>query len=155
MATLAPCVWIPGHAEEAAAFYLAAFRRAGQPAEIRGRMRMGAEGALIAVTVVLAGQEVILFNPSHEVAHTHAFSLFLTGATHAEVDALWEGLLEGGKPVQCGWLTDRYGVSWQIVPGPVADLLAAADPAQAERLNQAIQGMVKIDLPTLERAFEG
>ena len=155
MATLAPCVWVPGQAEDAAAFYLAAFQRAGQPAEIRSRMRMGAEGALIAVTVVLAGQEVILFNPQHEVAHSHAFSLFLTGATQREVDALWDGLLEGGKPVQCGWLTDRYGVSWQVVPGPVADLLQAADAAQAERLNQAIQGMVKIDLPTLERAFEG
>jgi len=154
MATLAPCVWTPGHAEEAAAFYIAAFQHAGQPAEIRGRMRMGAEGALIAVTVVLAGQEVILFNPSHEVAHTHAFSLFLTGATQAEVDALWDALLEGGKPVQCGWLTDRYGVSWQVVPGPVGDLLAAADAAQAGRLNQAIQGMVKIDLPTLQQAFE-
>jgi predicted 3-demethylubiquinone-9 3-methyltransferase (glyoxalase superfamily) len=155
MATLAPCVWIPGHAEEAAAFYLAAFRRAGQPAEIRGRMRMGAEGGLVAVTVELAGQEVLLFNPPHEVTHSHAFSLFLTGATQAEVDALWNGLLEGGKPVQCGWLTDRYGISWQLMPAPAADLLAKADPAQAARLNQAIQGMVKIDLPTLQQAFAG
>ena len=154
MATLAPCVWIPGRAEEAAAFYLAAFRRAGQPAEIRGRMQMGAEGALIAVTVMLAGQEVILFNPTHEVAHTHAISLFLTCRDQAEVDALWDGLLEGGAPVQCGWLTDRYGVSWQVVPGPVGDLLAAADTAQAARLKEAIEGMVKIDLPTLRRAFE-
>ena len=155
MATLAPCVWIPGRAEEAAAFYLDAFRRAGQPAEILDRMRMGAEGALIAVTVRLAGQAVMLFNPPHDVAHSHAFSLFLTCATQAEVDALWDALLEGGAPVQCGWLTDRYGVSWQIVPGPVGDLLAKADAAQAERLNQAIQGMVKIDLPALERAFQG
>jgi two-component system sensor histidine kinase QseC len=155
MATLAPCVWIPGKAEEAAAFYLAAFQRAGQPAEIRSRMRMGAEGGLVAVTVVLAGLEVMLFNPQHEVVHSPGFSLFLTCATQAEVDALWDALLEGGKPVQCGWLTDRYGISWQVVPGPVADLLAKADPAQAARLNQAIQGMVKIDLPTLQQAFEG
>ena len=155
MATLAPCVWIPGRAEEAAAFYLAAFQRAGQPAEIRGRMRMGAEGGLIAVTVVLAGQELMLFNPPHEVTHTHAFSLFLTGATQREVDALWDGLLEGGKPVQCGWLTDRYGISWQVVPAPVGDLLATADADQAARLNEAIQDMVKIDLPTLQKAVEG
>jgi two-component system sensor histidine kinase QseC len=154
MATLAPCVWIPGKAEEAAAFYLAAFQRAGQPAEIRSRMRMGAEGGLVAVTVVLAGLEVMLFNPQHEVVHSPGFSLFLTCATQAEVDALWDALLEGGKPVQCGWLTDRYGISWQVVPGPVADLLAKADPAQAARLNQAIQGMVTIDLPTLQQAFE-
>jgi predicted 3-demethylubiquinone-9 3-methyltransferase (glyoxalase superfamily) len=155
MATLAPCVWVPGKAEDAAAFYLAAFRRAGQPAEIRGRMQMGAEGALIAVTVMLAGQEVILFNPPHKVTHTPAISLFLTCRDQAEVDALWEGLLDGGAPVQCGWLTDRYGVSWQVVPGGVGDLLAAADATQAERLNQAIQGMVKIDLPALRQAFEG
>jgi len=155
MATLAPCVWIPGKAEEAAAFYLTAFQRAGQPAEIRSRMRMGAEGGLVAVTVALAGLEVMLFNPPHEVAHSPGFSLFLTCATQREVDALWDALLEGGKPVQCGWLTDRYGISWQVVPAPVGDLLAKADAAQAARLNQAIQGMVKIDLPTLQRAYEG
>lgn len=155
MATLAPCVWIPGRAEEAAAFYLAAFRRAGQPAEILGRMRMGTEGALIAVTVELAGQAVMLFNPQHAVTHSHAFSLFLTCATQAEVDALWDGLLEGGEPVQCGWLTDRYGISWQIVPGPVGDLLAKADAAQAARLKAAIEEMVKLDMPALESAFQG
>ena len=155
MATLAPCVWIPGRAEEAAAFYLAAFQRAGQPAEIRGRMRMGAEGALIAVTVVLAGQEVMLFNPPHEVAHSPGFSLFLTCATQAEVDALWDGLLEGGKPVQCGWLTDRYGVSWQVAPMPMIRMFQDKDPAKAARAMQAMMKMVKLDIATVQRAFDG
>ena len=123
MATLAPCVWIPGQAEEAAAFYLAAFQRAGQPAEIRGRMRMGAEGALIAVTVVLAGQEVILFNPRTRWRIPTPSRSSSPARRSGRSIALWDGLLEGGKPVQCGWLTDRYGVSWQVVPGPVADLL--------------------------------
>ncbi|MFC7473809.1 VOC family protein [Dankookia sp. GCM10030260] len=98
---------------------------------------------------------MILFDPPAEVAHGHAISLFLTCATQAEVDALWDGLLEGGKPVQCGWLTDRYGVSWQVVPSPVGDLLQEADADQAGRVKQAIEGMVKIDLATLEAAFRG
>src|SRR5690349_8906469 len=137
MAMIAPCFWLPGRAEEAAAFYLDAFRRAGQPAERRGEMRMGAEGALVAVTVVLAGQELMLFNPPGEQAHTPAVSLFLTCPTQEEVDALWDALLDGGEPVCCGWLKDRYGLSWQVVPGPVGDLLQAADAAQAARLMAA------------------
>jgi predicted 3-demethylubiquinone-9 3-methyltransferase (glyoxalase superfamily) len=155
MATLAPCIWIPERAEEAAVFYLSAFRAAGQPAERRGEMRMGAEGSLIAVVVDLAGQEVILFNPPGEERPTPGISLFLTCRTQAEVDALWDRLLEGGAPICCGWLKDRYGVSWQVVPGPLGDMMQSADAAQAGRLMQAIQGMVKLDLPALQRAFEG
>ncbi|MDO9708449.1 VOC family protein [Paracraurococcus lichenis] len=155
MATLAPCIWVPGQAEEAAGFYLAAFRAAGQPAERRGEMRMGAEGALIAVTVALAGQEIILFNPPGEERPSNGISLFLTCRTQAEVDALWDRLLEGGSPICCGWLKDRYGVAWQVVPGAVAEMLRSADAAQAARLMQAIQGMVKLDLPALQRACEG
>lgn len=155
MATLAPCVWIPGRAGEAAAFYIDAFRAAGQAAERRGEMRMGAEGVLIAVTVVLAGQEVMLFNPPGEERPTHAISLFLTCATQAEIDTLWAGLLAGGEPVACGWLKDRYGVSWQLAPGPLAEMMRTADAAQAARLMQAIQGMVKIDLAGLRHAFDG
>lgn len=155
MATLAPCVWVSDRAEEAAGFYLAAFRAAGQAAERRGEMRMGAEGALIAVTVVLAGQEVILFNPTSEERPTNAVSLFLTCPTQQEVDALWDRLLDGGEAVCCGWLKDRYGVSWQVIPGPLGELMQAADAAQAGRLAQAIQGMVKLDLPALQRAVAG
>lgn len=155
MATLAPCVWVPGRAEEAAAFYLDAFRTAGQSAERRGEMRMGAAGALVAVTVALAGQEIILFNPPGEERPSNGISLFLTCRTQEEVDALWARLLDGGEPICCGWLKDRYGVAWQVVPGPVGDLLAAADAAQADRLMQAIQGMVKLDLAALQRAFHG
>lgn len=151
----ASCLWLPERAEEAAAFYLDTFRAAGLAAERRGEMRMGAGGDLVAVTLGLAGLEVMLFNPRGQEQHSHAFSLFLTLPDQAALDRIWEGLLQGGAPVACGWLKDRFGISWQIVPEPVGTLLNTADAAQAARLMQAIQGMVKLDLAALRRAFDG
>ena len=122
MAAIAPCFWLPGRAEEAAAFYLDAFRRAGQPAERRGEMRMGAEGALVAVTVVLAGQELMLFNPPGEQAHTPAVSLFLTCSTQEEVDATVARAEAAGGTADPGPKQDygfMYGRSFEDPDGHV------------------------------------
>ena len=162
MSKIAPCLWFDGdRAEEAADFYVAAFRVAGQDAALRQVMRHGEaaprpEGTVLSVTFTLAGQDFIAFNGAPQVAFSPAISLLVTCANQAELDGLWEGLSAGGgEPGRCGWLRDRFGVSWQIVPAVLGDMLRDADPARAGRVMQAMMGMVKLDLGALRAAYEG
>lgn len=160
MSKVAPCLWFAEEAEEAAKFYVATFKACGQEAAIQEYMRAGEDvpfprGSVLSVSFSLAGQEFIALNGRSQFSFSPAMSLFVTCADQAEVDAFWEKLGDGGEPVQCGWLRDRFGVSWQIVPKPLRSMMEDPDPVRAGRVMQAMMKMVKLDLPTLQKAYQG
>ncbi|NUB45544.1 VOC family protein [Fertoebacter nigrum] len=149
------CLWFADQAEPAAMFYTGLVPGSA----ITGVLRHGAGGLLpqgtaLTVSFHLAGRAFTALNGGMEVPFTHAHSMVVACQTQAEIDALWDGLLEGGTPQQCGWLTDRYGLSWQIVPAILPELLAGGDAASA-RAMAAMMGMVKLDIATLEAAHRG
>ena len=155
MSGLTTCLWFDGLAEEAAEFYVAAFRRAGRPAARGEDMRWPGDGRLLVSTAILDGQEVICLDAGPQHRPTPAVSLCVVCETQAEVDAFWDALGEGGQPVACGWLTDRYGFSWQVFPRRLPELLRDPDRAKAGRVMAAMQDMVKLDVAALERAADG
>jgi predicted 3-demethylubiquinone-9 3-methyltransferase (glyoxalase superfamily) len=153
-----PCLWFATEAEEAANFYVSLLpdsrvdRVQRSPVDYPG----GKAGAVLVVDFTLAGQGFMALNGGMRVEYTDAVSFQIDCADQAEVDRLWDALTSnGGKPVQCGWLKDRYGVSWQIVPRALPQLLADPDPAKAQRAMQAMMQMVKIDVAALQKAAAG
>jgi predicted 3-demethylubiquinone-9 3-methyltransferase (glyoxalase superfamily) len=120
--------------------------------------RTGQEGRsdtrVTKVTLILAGQEFMALNGGPHFTFSPAISFFVNCETQAEVDALWEALSDGGVAEQCGWLRDRYGVSWQIVPTVLIEMLTDEDPEKAKRVMAAMLQMQKIDIAMLEQAYE-
>jgi len=161
MSKIAPCLWFDGQAEDAANFYVSTFRRCGQDAAIGHVMRYAAaggpkpKGSVLSATFTLAGQDFIALNGGPHFTFSPAISLFVTCADQAEVDRFWDGLSEGGQPGRCGWLTDRFGVSWQIVPKTLGAMLQDADPARSERVMRALMQMTKLDPNALQTAYHG
>jgi predicted 3-demethylubiquinone-9 3-methyltransferase (glyoxalase superfamily) len=102
----------------------------------------------------IEGQSFIAFNGGPHFTINPAISLFVNCETQQEVDDLWEKLVAGGKPVQCGWLTDKFGVSWQIIPTVLGEMLSDSDPAKASRVMKAMMQMIKIDIATLKQAYD-
>ena len=143
-------------AEEAAKLYTSLF-----DGKIKDTMRYPAggprpEGSVLSVTFELLGQTYIALNGGPTFTFGQGFSLMVQVETQAEIDRLWSKLLEnGGKPVQCGWLVDKFGVSWQIVPRQLSGMLASKDQAKAGRAMNAMMGMQKLDLGKLQAAFDG
>jgi predicted 3-demethylubiquinone-9 3-methyltransferase (glyoxalase superfamily) len=145
-----------GRAEEAVDFYTSVFDdsrilsttryQAGGP---------GPEGELMSATFELAGQEFMALNGGPSFRFSQGISLFVDCEDQDEVDDLWKGLTNGGEPGPCGWLTDRFGVSWQIIPRVLGDLLADDDREKAGRVMQAMLKMSKIEIEGLQRAYEG
>lgn len=160
MSKIAPCLWFDGQAEDAANFYVSTFRRCGQEAAIGDVMRYAADGgpkpkgSVLSITFTLAGQSFIALNGGPHFTFSPAISLFVRCADQAEVDRFWDGLSEGGQPGRCGWLTDRFGVSWQIVPSTLGPMLQDPDPEKAERVMQALMRMTKLDLDALNAAYD-
>jgi predicted 3-demethylubiquinone-9 3-methyltransferase (glyoxalase superfamily) len=157
MQKISTCLWFDGKAEEAMTFYLSIFKN-GKVVNVMhyGEAGPGPKGSVLAVTFELEGQEIIGLNGGPHFQFTPAISMFVKCQTQAEVDHYWEKLLAGGgKPQQCGWLTDKFGVSWQIVPTALGDMLRDKDAAKAQRAMQAMLQMVKLDIATLKKAFEG
>jgi len=115
----------------------------------------GPNGAAVSLTFELAGQTFIALNGGPSFTFTQGISLFVSCDTQAEIDAYWSKLSEGGKESQCGWLVDRFGVSWQIVPRRLGELLGSAEREKAGRAMQAMLTMKKLDIAELERAFDG
>jgi predicted 3-demethylubiquinone-9 3-methyltransferase (glyoxalase superfamily) len=157
---IATCLWFADQAEAAADFYVSTFRACGQPAERGGMMYYGEnapmpKGSVLTATFTLAGQEIIALNGGPIFTFSPAISLFVKCADQTEVDLFWEKLSEGGATNQCGWLTDRYGLSWQIVPIELGDMLRDPDRAKADRVMQALMKMTKLDLATLKKAYAG
>lgn len=155
MSKIAPCLWFDGKAEEAANFYVSLLPDSRidavlpYPVETPG----GKPGDVMLVEFTLAGLRYVALNGGPYFQFTPAISLFVSCADQAEVDRLWNALLEGGTPMECGWITDRYGVSWQIVPEALTRMIKDEDPARARRVMEAMMTMVKLDVATLERAY--
>jgi predicted 3-demethylubiquinone-9 3-methyltransferase (glyoxalase superfamily) len=143
-------------AEEAAKLYTSIFGGA-----ITETMRYPAgapkpEGSVLSVTFELFGQTYIALNGGPQFSFSHGFSLMVQVETQAELDRVWTKLTDdGGKPVQCGWLVDKFGVSWQIVPQKLGQLIKDKDKAKSGRAMKAMMGMQKLDLAKLQAAFEG
>jgi len=158
MSKIAPCLWFEAEAEEAARFYVSLLpdSRIDNVHRNVSDSPAGKEGTVLIVAFTLAGQRFLALNGGRRFEYTHAVSFAIDCDDQAEVDRLWETLCAGGgAPEQCGWLKDRYGVSWQIVPKVVPALLADPDKAKAQRAMAAVMGMVKIDIAAVEAAFEG
>ncbi len=143
MQKIKPCLWFDGQAEEAATFYTSLIPNS----EILDVQRAG--DAVLTVTFTLAGQEHLALNGGPEFAFNEAISLYVDCETQEEVDELWAKLTDGGEESQCGWLKDRYGLSWQIIPKALPELMRNSDPATAERVMKAMFGMKKISVQEL------
>ena len=158
MDKIKPCLWYDGQAQQAAEFYVSLFpdSRIDRVSRAPADNPSTKEGAVLVVEFTLAGRGYQAMNGGPGNPFTWAVSLSVDCADQAEVDRLWDGFLAGGgQPSQCGWLKDRWGLSWQIVPAALPRLLRDPDPARARRAMQAMMTMVKIDVAALERAADG
>lgn len=156
-------LWFDHQAEEAAEHYVSVFsgRPGGDASTSKvlsvaryGEAGPGEPGTAMTVNFQLEGQEFIALNGGPEFTFDEAVSLFVRCGSQEEVDYFWERLTDGGEESQCGWLKDRYGLSWQIIPDRLMELLGDPDPERAKRAMTAMLQMRKIDVPTLERAAE-
>ena len=157
MQKITPFLWFDDQAEEAADFYVSVFRNSWVMSVSRyPEGGPGPPGAAMSVTFTLDGLEFQALNGGPLYSFTEAISLFVNAPTQEEIDHLWSELTSGGgEPGQCGWLKDRYGLSWQIVPPILGELLADPDPDRSRRVMQAMLGMGKIDIAALQAAHEG
>lgn len=146
------CLWFDGRGEEAARFYVSLL----PDSRIETVSRPDPDGPALTVDFTLAGAPYQALNGGPHFPQTPAASISVLTKDQAETDALWTALVAGGgKDGQCGWLTDRFGVSWQIVPEPLLEMLGAPDRAAAARANEAMLKMGKIDIAAVESAFRG
>lgn len=150
MQKITPFLWFNDNALEAATFYVSVFKNSSLLDQLPGP-----DGKPLTVTFQLEGQEFIALNGGPHYQITPAVSFFTKCTTQEEIDYLWNALLDGGKPMQCGWLTDKFGVSWQIVPIELGEMLKSDDREKAQRAMNAMMGMVKLDLGALRRACDG
>lgn len=155
MQKITPFLWFDGKAEEAAKFYTSIFKNSKI-----GRIDRYPEGApapagsVMSVTFQIEGQEFHALNGGPMYKFTPAISFFVNCTTQEEVDELWEKLSEGGTPNRCGWLQDKFGVSWQIIPAVLREMLGDKDPQKSKRVMEAMLQMVKIDIKRLKQAYE-
>jgi predicted 3-demethylubiquinone-9 3-methyltransferase (glyoxalase superfamily) len=154
MQKITPCLWFDEQAEAAARFYASIFKNS-KIGEIThyGEGAPRPKGSVLTVRFQLDGQEFLALNGGPQFKFTEAVSLIVNCDTQEEVDRMWERLSEGGEKVQCGWLKDKYGLSWQIVPTVLAKMMSDPDPARAERVLQAVLRMKKLDIKGLEEAY--
>jgi predicted 3-demethylubiquinone-9 3-methyltransferase (glyoxalase superfamily) len=148
-------LWFDGKAEEAMNFYVSVFKNSRVVGVTRyGEAGPGPKGAVMSATFELDGQQFYALNGGPQFTFTPAISLFVNCETQQEVDELWDKLSEGGKKERCGWLRDKYGVSWQIIPSALGKLLGDKDPAKANRVMMAMLQMDKIDIQRLQQAYD-
>ena len=155
MPKITPFLWFNDQAEEAMNFYTAIFKNSKIGSVSRyGEGGPGQPGSVMTATFELDGQEFMVLNGGPLFTFTEAISFFVNCETQAEVDELWEKLTEGGEEGQCGWLKDKYGLSWQIVPSALGELLSDPDAEKARRVMNAMLQMKKIDIAGLRLASE-
>jgi len=143
-------------AEEAVTLYTSAFPASRVVQTTRyGEGGPGPTGAVMTIAFELEGQRFVALNGGPSFTFSPGISLCVNCESQAEIDRLWEKLSAGGREVQCGWLTDRFGVSWQIVPANIGQLVGGPDPVKSARAMQAMLQMVKLDLGALQRAYDG
>jgi len=155
MQKITPFLWFDNKAEEAMNFYVSIFKNSKRGRISRyGDAGPGPKGTVMVATFQLEGQEFIALNGGPHFKFTEAISLVVNCETQDEVDAFWEKLSEGGSKGQCGWLKDKYGLSWQIVPTVLGELMSDPDPEKSKRVMQAMLQMTKIDIKGLRQAYE-
>jgi predicted 3-demethylubiquinone-9 3-methyltransferase (glyoxalase superfamily) len=153
---ITPFLWFDGNAEEAARFYVSVFKNSKIVTTARyGDAGPGPKGSVMTVVFSLDGQEFIGLNGGPHFKFTEAVSFSIDCKTQEEVDYYWDRLSAGGEPSQCGWLKDRFGLSWQVNPGVLGEMLGDPDPAKAKRVMEAMLKMKKIDIAALQRAYAG
>jgi predicted 3-demethylubiquinone-9 3-methyltransferase (glyoxalase superfamily) len=155
MQKITPFLWFDGKADEAANFYVSAFKNSKIVSVVRyGEAGPGPKGTVMLVRFLLDGQEFLALNGGPQFTFSPAVSLVANCATQAEVDELWEKLSAGGEKLNCGWLKDKYGLSWQVVPTILGELMQDKDAEKTSRVMQAIMGMNKLEIAGLKRAYE-
>jgi predicted 3-demethylubiquinone-9 3-methyltransferase (glyoxalase superfamily) len=153
MQKITPFLWYDGNAEEAANFYISIFKNSKMgKITYYGEAGPGTKGSVLTVSFQLEGLEFVALNGGPHYKFTPAFSLYVDCETQVEVDTLWSKLLSGGREDRCGWLVDKYGVSWQIIPRVLIELLSHKDPQISARAMQAMLQMAKIDINKLQQA---
>lgn len=156
MPKITPFLWFDSNAEEAVNFYVSVFKNSKIENISRyGEAGPGPKGSVMTATFQIEGQHFMALNGGPHYKITPAISFMVNCETQAEVDELWDKLVAGGQPMACGWLTDKFGVSWQITPRILNELLRDKDPAKAQRVMQAMMQMIKIDIQALKDAYAG
>ena len=155
MQKITPYLWFDNNAEEAVNFYVSIFKNSKIGSVTRyGDAGPGPKGQVMVVSFEVEGLQFVALNGGPQYKFTEAISLFVSCASQAEVDELWEKLSAGGEPGPCGWLKDKYGLSWQIIPTALMDLMQDKDPVKAQRVTEAMLTMSKIDIAALRRAYD-
>jgi predicted 3-demethylubiquinone-9 3-methyltransferase (glyoxalase superfamily) len=157
MQKIHPMLWFDSQAEEAANHYVSIFPNSGIGTVTKyGPAGPLAEGTVMTVQFELDGAKFVALNGGPDFTFTEAVSFVVPCETQAEVDRIWDRLVDGGRPDACGWLKDRYGLSWQIVPTELLEMLADPDPTKAQRVNEAMLKVFgKFDIEDLRAAYEG
>ena len=156
MQKITPFLWFDSQAEEAANFYVSLFKDSKIESVTRyGDAGPGPKGSVMIVTFQLAGQKFTALNGGPVFKFTPAISLYVDCESQAEVDDLWDKLSAGGRKDRCGWVQDKYGLSWQIIPNALRKLMSDPDPAKAGRVTKAMLQMDKIDIKGLQQAYDG
>ena len=156
MHKLSTCLWFDGKAEEAMNFYTSIFKNSKKGAISRyGEGAPVPKGTVMTASFELLGHEFMALNGGPQFTFTPAISLMVACDSQQELDEYWEKLSSGGETVQCGWLKDKYGLSWQIVPAILPELISEKDPARSQRVMQAVMQMVKLDIQKLKQAYDG
>ncbi|MDX9857854.1 MAG: VOC family protein [candidate division Zixibacteria bacterium] len=156
MQRVTPFLWFDGQAEEAAQFYTSIFK----DSKIKHVSRYGEgapvpAGTVMTVSFLLFGQEFVALNGGPQFKFSPAVSLLVRCESQEEVDHYWDRLLDGGQAMACGWLTDKYGLAWQIIPAVFMDFIQDKDQAKVNRVMQAMMQMVKLDIAALRAAYDG
>lgn len=149
MQKITPFLWFDNQAEEAARFYTSIFKNSELHFESQP------EGQVMVAPFSIEGQKFLALNGGPLYKFTEAVSFMINCQSQEEVDYYWDRLTEGGEPGQCGWLKDKYGLSWQVTPSVLGELLGDPDREKSGRVMQAMLQMSKLDIPTLQRAYEG
>jgi predicted 3-demethylubiquinone-9 3-methyltransferase (glyoxalase superfamily) len=150
MQKLTPFFWMHGQAEQACQFYTSLFDDASYTVEMPGP-----NGGAFIVSFTLQGQKYVFMNSTDVYTLSPAFSLQIDCDDQAEVDRIWEAMMDGGTPMACGWITDRFGLTWQVIPRQFFELLNSGTPAESMAVMTAMQTMIKFDVSGLQAAFDG
>jgi predicted 3-demethylubiquinone-9 3-methyltransferase (glyoxalase superfamily) len=155
MQKITPFLWFDGKAEEAMNFYVSIFKNSRVGSITRyGDAGPGPKGTVMIAAFQLEGQDFVALNGGPQYTFTPAISLFVDCKTQQEVDELWDKLSKGGETNRCGWLRDKYGLSWQIVPSALRELMGDKDPEKSKRVMKAMLQMTKIDIQGLKQAYD-
>ena len=156
MQRISPCLWFDNQAEEAVHFYLSIFKNSKIKSTTRySEAGPGPKGSVMVIAFELDGVEFVALNGGPIFKFNEAVSLSISCQSQSEIDHYWSKLSAGGSEGQCGWLKDKYGVSWQVVPLPLTELMASSDASRVKRMTQAMFKMKKLDIATLEKAYNG